>query len=324
MTKHIKNKMLLNSNQGHYCQYGETAVNIKTIITIVESEIYLAQSIALKLNDIGYKTETFTSVDKAIQESTGDIFILSIDSPVQSINRLLAKFKSKIIILMTNNSNNDVMYKALNSGANDYIVKPFMIDELQRKIEHYEEYFALQQSLKTYREYHDYRFENIFIGDYMKKINPPIIVETNYIALIDKLMFAYSENKGELLSFISLTSKTWKKKLKDTADNELIYLSHLQVLTKKERDKLFDLLEGKRFIISTTEAIETSYRSCTIETKDKGFEGNEILSIDEYIIYIIQRYQSFFPDTLLSRKLGFSRKSLYERRKKYSIYKIKD
>ena len=324
MTKHIKNKMLLKNNQGRYCQYGESAVNIKTIITIVENEIYLAQSIALKLNDIGYKTEIFTSVEQAILESKGDIFIISIDIPTQSMRRVISKFKSKIIILMTNNSNNDIVYKALNAGANDYIVKPFMIDELQRKIEHYEEYSALQQSLKTYKEYHDYKFENIFIGDYMKEINPPIIVQTNYIALIDKLMFAYAEEKGELLSFISLTSKTWKDKVKDTADNELIYLSHLQVLTKKERDRLFVLLEGKRFIISTTEPIETEYRTCTIETKDKGFEGNEILSIDEYIIYIVQRYQSLFPDTLLSRKLGFSRKSLYERRKKYNLYKVKD
>ncbi|MBU1668006.1 response regulator [bacterium] len=324
MTKHIKNRTLLRNHKGSYCQYGEMALNQKTTITIVENEIYLAQSIALKLNNLGYKTEIFTSVEQAIRESEGDIFILSIDIPKQSITRLIAKFKSKIIILMTNHSNNELIYQALNSGANDYIVKPFMIDELQKKIEHYAEFYALQQSLKTYRDYHNYTLENIFIGDNIHVINPPMIVETNYIALVDKLVFTYAETKGELLTFISLTSNTWKEKVKETSDNELIYLSHFQTLTKKDTEKLFDLLKNKKFIISTTNPIESSYRTYKIETKDKGFEGNEILSIDEYIIYIVQRYQYQFPDTVLSRKLGFSRKSLHERRKKYNVYKSKN
>lgn len=324
MTKHIKSKTLLRNHEGSYCQYGEMALSVKSAITIIENEIYLAQSIALKLHDMGYKTEIFTSVNQAIIESEGDIFILSIDIPKQSINRLIAKFKEKIIILMTNHSNNDLIYQALNAGANDYIVKPFMIDELQMKIKHYAEYYALQQSLATYREYHDHTLENIMIGDNIKEINPPMIIETNYIALVDKLVFSYAQTKGELLTFISLSSATWKEKIKDTSENELIYLSNLQVLTKKETEKLFDLIKDKNFIISTTNPIETSYRTCRVETKDKGFEGNEILSIDEYIIYIVQRYQYQFPDTVLSKKLGFSRKSLHERRKKYSIYKNKN
>lgn len=324
MTKHIKNRSLLKNHEGSYCQYGEMALSVKTSITIIENEIYLAQSIALKLHDMGYKTEIFTSVEQAIVESEGDIFILSIDIPKQGINRLIAKFKSKIIILMTNQSNNDLIYQALNAGANDYIVKPFMIDELQKKIKHYAEYYALQQSLETYKEYHNHTLENIMIGDNIKEINPPIIIETNYIALIDKLVFTYAQNQGELLTFISLTSQTWKEKLKESSKNELIYLSNLQVLTKKETDRLFHLLEDKMFIISTTNPIETTYQTCKIETNDKGFEGNEILNIDEYIIYIVQRYQYQFPDTVLSRKLGFSRKSLHERRKKYNVYKIKN
>lgn len=324
MTKYIKNRMLLKNHEGHYCQYGDMALNLKTTITIVENEIYLAQSIALKLTDMGYKTEIFTSIDEAIKQGDGDIFILSVDMPQQRIGRVMAKFKSKIIILMTNHSNNDLVYQALNAGANDYIVKPFMIDELHKKIKHYAEYSAIKQSLETYKEYHNYTLENIFIGDHLKTIKPPMIIQTNYIALIDKLVFAYAEEKSELLTFISLGSKTWKEKIKATMQHEFLYLSNLQKLTKKELEKLFQLLEGKQFIISTTEPIESSYTTSIIQTNEKGFEGNEILSIDEYILYIVQRYQYQFPDTVLSKKLGFSRKSLHERRKKYNMYKNKN
>ncbi|EAI2944688.1 hypothetical protein IEC40_001809, partial [Campylobacter jejuni] len=48
-----------------------------------------------------------------------------------------------------------------------------------------------------------------------------------------------------------------------------------------------------------------------------------ILTIDEYVKYVIINYQNIFPDTDLSKKLGISRKSLWEKRKKYEISKKK-
>ena len=50
---------------------------------------------------------------------------------------------------------------------------------------------------------------------------------------------------------------------------------------------------------------------------------NEIVTIDEYVKYIIVNYQDKFSDTELSKKLGISRKSLWEKRKKYDVSKKK-
>ena len=41
----------------------------------------------------------------------------------------------------------------------------------------------------------------------------------------------------------------------------------------------------------------------------------------DYVKFIVLNYQHKFPDTELSKKLGISRKSLWERRKKYGIIK---
>ncbi|ELZ2554179.1 hypothetical protein TX752_000401, partial [Campylobacter coli] len=56
---------------------------------------------------------------------------------------------------------------------------------------------------------------------------------------------------------------------------------------------------------------------------EKNIDSNQILTIDEYVKYIILNYQNVFPDTDLSKKLGISRKSLWEKRKKYEISKKK-
>jgi len=60
-----------------------------------------------------------------------------------------------------------------------------------------------------------------------------------------------------------------------------------------------------------------------INTDNKLYDQNEILTIDDYVKFIVNSFQYQFPDTELSKKLGISRKSLWEKRKKYGIFKKK-
>jgi DNA-binding NtrC family response regulator len=60
-----------------------------------------------------------------------------------------------------------------------------------------------------------------------------------------------------------------------------------------------------------------------IESESHLFDQGEILPIEEYVKYIMIHFQNRFPDTELSKKLGISRKSLWEKRKKYGIVKKK-
>ena len=123
-------------------------------IIIVENELYLAQSIASKLHENGYETEIYSSIKEAIS-SHGDVYLLSTNLPGQNTSPLITAFKDKIIILMVNYINNDTVGEPLKLGANDYIVKPFMIEDLMRKIEHFKEYRALKKQTVLYQEYMD-------------------------------------------------------------------------------------------------------------------------------------------------------------------------
>lgn len=182
-------------------------------ITIIENELYLAQSIASKLGQAGYETEVYSSVKEAIATSTGDAFLLSTNLPGQNFNSLITKYKEKIIILMVSYINNDTVAAPLKLGANDYIVKPFIIEELQRKIEHYQEFQTLKKYKTLYREYNEYLLQDIKIDEDIDKISFPLIVLTNYIKLVDKLAFTYAKQNDRVLSFIPLGNKDWKVKI---------------------------------------------------------------------------------------------------------------
>ena len=59
-----------------------------------------------------------------------------------------------------------------------------------------------------------------------------------------------------------------------------------------------------------------------ISKKENAFDLNvDMLSIKDYEKMIITRYESIYSDIELAKKLGISRKSLWEKRKRYNITK---
>jgi len=292
-------------------------------ITIIENELYLAQSISSKLGQSGYETEVYSSIKEAMETSTGDAYLLSTNLPGQNFNPLITKYREKIIILMVSYINNDTVASPLKLGANDYIVKPFMIEELQRKIEHYKEFQTLKKYKNLYKEYSEYLLNDISIIDDIKTVKTPLVIFTNYIKLVDKLAFEYAKNKNRVLVFVPLAMRNWKDKIENSNPKHILYISELQTLKKAERDLLFRLIENREFIVSTTTNIETPFTTVEINTDNKLYDQNEILTIDEYVKFIVNSFQYQFPDTELSKKLGISRKSLWEKRKKYGIFKKK-
>ena len=291
-------------------------------IIIVENELYLAQSISSKLSEIGFEVETYSSIKEALN-SKGDVYLLSTNLPGQNCHPIITEFKDKIIILMVSYINNDTVSEPIKLGAKDYIVKPFMIEELIRKIEHYKEYQELKQQNRLYSDYTHNLLKGISVDFKIEKLSLPVVIFTNYPKLVDKIVFSYVEKSKRVLSFIPLTDKDWKEKIHISPINAILYISDLQILKKSEREQLFSLIEGEEFIIATTSNIETPYETIEVKTESKLYDQNEILTIDDYVKFIVNSFQYKFPDTELSKKLGISRKSLWEKRKKYGIFKKK-
>jgi DNA-binding NtrC family response regulator len=58
-----------------------------------------------------------------------------------------------------------------------------------------------------------------------------------------------------------------------------------------------------------------------IQSKDSLISDMKILPISEYVKLMIVKHQDKMPDIKISELLGISRKSLWEKRKKYGIEK---
>ena len=84
------------------------------------------------------------------------------------------------------------------------------------------------------------------------------------------------------------------------------------------------MLVGRKAIVSSTDKIEDiEYEILEIKNETNVFNQGEILPIEDYVKFIVMNYQNKLPDTELAKKLGISRKSLWEKRKKYDIVKKK-
>lgn len=291
-------------------------------IIIVENELYLAQSIASKLNGNGYDTEIYSSIKEAMK-SHGDVYLLSTNLPGQNTAPLIKEFKDKIIILMVNYINNDTVGEPLKLGAKDYIVKPFMLEDLMRKIKHFNEYQSLKQQTSLYQEYMQNLLHDIETDFNAENMTTPIVIETNYQRLVDKIVFEHAGKTNTLLIFIPLGDKNWKEKIQKSSPSALLYITEIHQLKKTDRELLLELLKAYNFILCSTAGIESDFKTITLNTDSKLYDQNEILTIDDYVKFIVNSFQYKFPDTELSKKLGISRKSLWEKRKKYGLFKKK-
>ena len=293
-------------------------------ILIVENEIYLAQSIASKLMEIGNSCEIATSIKDALKDEKYDAILLSTNISGQNFYPVIEKHRSSIIILMISYISNDTVTNPIKAGASDYIQKPFMIEELIRKLQHLNNYKNLKKENETYKEYVKNLFTNANLEPIDKKTKFPILIKTNFQKHADALVFNFSESQNESFTFISLTQTNALEKISRASSEELLYIIDLQNLKKSEKLKIYNVLEGKRAIICSTDPYEEcDFSKIEINSESKIMDQGDILCIDDYVKYVICNFQNKFPDTELSKKLGISRKSLWEKRKKYGINKKK-
>jgi len=295
---------------------------VKTLI--VENEVYLAQSIAAKLVDFGCKCEIATTVKDAIRNEKFEVVLLSTSMSGQNFMSVVEKYKNSIVILMVSYINNDTVSAPLKAGAKDYIMKPFMIEELINKIKHYGEFDRMRLENDMSKEFIKDIFAQITTPEVSKKIELPLLVVCPSKKHADAYAVRLAQAKGVFLKSIRLDNFTDFKMIKNTPSNTVCYLQDFDLLKKSDKQALIESVSQSNCIVySSLSDTEWPYKSIQIESGDSPLGSGDILTVEDYIKSVLEQFQDKYPDIELAKKLGISRKSLWEKRKKHGINKKK-
>ena len=283
-------------------------------IIIVENEIYLAQSIQNNLSEkLKANCEIYGSYNEALNKNA-DIYIVNTNLE-GNLNNFIEEKKDKIIILLVPYVTYSNVTNPLNIGADDYLQKPFTIEELIRKIKHLREFYTLKEKVKKLENFIEFMLKDIELS--LPKYSFPIFIKSSPTKTIEKFIYEIAKKEDALIEIIDLTK--FKEKQFNNKDKLYFCLNY----DKVEDENLLNFISKFKSIILLPKNYEKINNILEIEANAKNFFDEEILSIEEYIKFIIKTHQHKFPDTELSKKLGISRKSLWEKRKKYGIFKQK-
>lgn len=112
-------------------------------VLIVEDDRVLRELLEFLLAREGYQTRVCADGAEAqsiIQEDIPDLVLLDLQLPIVSGTELIRWLRDRVessrlpILVLTSLQDDDDIADALDSGANDYMVKPFQPKELQARI----------------------------------------------------------------------------------------------------------------------------------------------------------------------------------------------
>lgn len=285
-------------------------------ILIIESESYLAQSIANKLGALGHECTNAASLAAAAALAEEfEAVLLSTSWSGASFYPLIEKFRRSIIILMVAYVDSETVLNPVKAGATDYIQKPFMIEELIKKIEHYAQF----RSLKSQNEAYEALLKEASLSceiphTRLTQIKFPLLLRGDAAAraaAVFKIALA-------LKSRLKILSAQDPEPLERGA--EIFYAPDFDSLSGAQKEKFISKTKSMRVIAGSIGAQKGFNDEITLGSNK---ERSEILSIEEYVKLTIVAHQDEYFDSDLAAALGISRKSLWEKRKKYGIARKK-
>ena len=274
-------------------------------VLIIENEIYLAQSIASKLENLGYECEIARSAAEVMKSEPEqrakeggkdvhfDVVLLSSAFAGYETLKIIQKFKDSVVILLITYISNDTVSIPIQAGASDYIQKPFMIEELVRKIKHFEEFRRLQTFIKTYQDYLNYHFKAVSALNFdFKRIKLPLLIKCNKMINADNFVFEYAKALNLSFKYVPLEPGIDVEAIAAANPRTLLYFSNFQILRQETKNQIVSLAAKRKLIASSTNLNEeTPMETLNITSDEKNFQIDEILTIDDYIKHIIVNYQ---------------------------------
>lgn len=216
-------------------------------ILLVEDEMHVVSFIKKGLTEEGFDVTVGFDGNTGLQlfyDNQFDLIILDIMLPDKNgleVCKDIRKINNNIpVLFLTALGTSENIVLGLETGADDYLVKPFKFIELLARIRTLLRRTETGISATELQEEHVYRFTDLEVNDYTKQVirdgKPISLTSTEY-----KLLLYFIKNKNKVLSRTDILEEVWgvnfdigtnvvdvyvnylRKKIDNHADQKLIH-----------------------------------------------------------------------------------------------------
>jgi len=205
-------------------------------ILVVDDEKLYRHLLQINLQTEGYEVITATNGEECldmVSKKHPDLVILDVMMPkldgISALERI-RQFSEVPVIMLTGKNEEEDRVKGLNTGADDYVAKPFSATELIARVRS-----VLRRSLSTEKskanrffDHGDLRID-LARAEVWRDETPILLSATEY-----KLLIQFAHNVGKVLSAEELLSAIWGPQY--SQDKEILWVSIARLRQKIEKD----------------------------------------------------------------------------------------
>jgi two-component system, OmpR family, KDP operon response regulator KdpE len=194
---------------------------------IIDDELQIRKLLEITLQSNGFKVESASTGKEGVlmvANHPPDAVLLDLGLPDQSgheVLKHLREFYNKPIIIISVQSSEEDIVKALDTGANDYIIKPFRTGELLARIRSSMRFSGTDENnIKL-------EFENLSI-DFVARI----VVKNNVVIKLTATEYALlslmARNEGKVLTHQFLLREVWGKNSQQESQYLRVFIAQLR------------------------------------------------------------------------------------------------
>jgi len=219
---------------------------IRLKILIVEDEINIAEFIKLELEHEGYETDIAYDGREALNKAKKDKFdVIILDVMIPYINgvdicKKVREFSNIPIIMLTAKSDLTDKVLGLDSGANDYITKPFRIEELFARI-------------RVVTRSQNQNLNKLSVGKITICTDSyQVFLEEKEISLTKKeydLLYQLVLNKNIVMSREKLLQNVWDENYSGDSNVVDVTIKHLRTKIFDDKSTIINTIRGIGYVI---------------------------------------------------------------------------
>lgn len=206
-------------------------MNNRNRILVIEDDIQIRKLMMTSLKSNGYSVECVSDGNAGIIALTGaraDIVLLDLGLPDMDGVELIRKVRewSQIpIIVVSARGEDEDKIAALDSGADDYLTKPFSVDELMARIRVAQRrIISSEMADETYTVFKN----GDLVIDYVAGIAYLEDVELSLTPMEYKLLCLLAKNVGKVLTYTFITGQIWGNTLESDVASLRVFMASLR------------------------------------------------------------------------------------------------